>query len=58
MEDKYLDQDPVKKDVLQKMEYVFTALFTLEMILKIGSDPDSLTTSLPSGASSIALSSL
>ena len=40
MEDAYLDSDPVKKQVLHTLEYIFTALFTAEMILKwIGLGP-------------------
>ena len=34
MEDAYLKDDPTRKQVLEKLEYVFTALFSLEMILK------------------------
>jgi len=34
MEDAFLDSDPIRKQVLQRLEYVFTALFTLEMLLK------------------------
>nr|CAB3265896.1 sodium channel protein 1 brain-like [Phallusia mammillata] len=34
LEDIHLENDPVKKDILEKLEYVFTALFTLEMLLK------------------------
>ena len=34
MEDAFLDSDPVRKHVLQKLEFIFTALFTLEMLLK------------------------
>lgn len=29
-----MEHDPIKKDILQKLEYVFTALFTMEMLLK------------------------
>ncbi|CAK8685583.1 unnamed protein product [Clavelina lepadiformis] len=40
LEDIYLEQDPVKKAVLKKLEYIFTALFILEMLLKwIGFGP-------------------
>ena len=47
MEDVYLDSDPVKKDVLQKLEFVFTGLFTVEMILKwIGIGPTKYFTSV------------
>uniref|UniRef100_H2ZHJ3 Sodium channel protein n=1 Tax=Ciona savignyi TaxID=51511 RepID=H2ZHJ3_CIOSA len=40
MEDVHLNSDPVRKLVLEKLEFVFTALFTVEMILKwIGLGP-------------------
>ncbi|XP_078484779.1 sodium channel protein 1 brain-like [Ciona intestinalis] len=34
MEDIHLNSDPVRKLVLERLEYVFTALFTVEMVLK------------------------
>jgi len=47
MEDAYLDNDPVRKDVLQKLEFVFTIMFTLEMLLKwIGIGPTKYFTSV------------
>ena len=40
MEDAYLDNHPLKKQVLHTLEYIFIALFTFEVILKwIGMGP-------------------
>ena len=34
MEDVYLESNPIKKQILYYLEYIFTALFTVEMLLK------------------------